>query len=194
MVTNQQERDYRFQGGGRIMENLKRTSIILELLDELKKNGSWCGETHIQKAMYFLQEMAGVPTNFTYILYKHGPFSFDFRDELTSLRADGLLELSPQPYPYGPSLSVTDIGRKLKENFPKTLKRYQDNINFIAQNLGDKGVADLERLATALYVTLKNEAEDVNVLADIMCAFKPHISTEQAREATEKVKEMIRAA
>ncbi len=176
------------------MENLKRASIILELLDQLKENGSWCGETHIQKAMFFLQEMAEVPTGFTYILYKHGPFSFDFRDELTSLRADGLLELTPQPYPYGPSLSVTRIGESLKERFPRTLERYQDKIDFIAETLGDKGVTELERLATALYVIKELREENVRIISERIRELKPHITPEQAREAAEKVKEMIATA
>jgi len=173
------------------MENVKRAAIILELLDELKKKGSWCGETHIQKAMYFLQELAGVPTGFTYILYKHGPFSFDFRDELTALRADGLLELTPQPYPYGPSLSVTDNGNELKARFPKTLGRYRDNINFVAQKLGDKGVAELERLATALFVIRRNSDKNIKEASEIIQAYKPHISSDQARDAAEQVKKMI---
>ncbi len=176
------------------MENLKRASIILELLNELKRNGSWCGETHLQKAMYFLQELAGIPTDFNYILYKHGPFSFDFRDELTALRADDLIELTPQPYPYGPSLSVTRVGEKLKERFPRTLRRYQDKISFIAEKLGDKGVADLERLATALYVIKKHPGENVRVVSDIIQELKPHITPAQARDAAEQVKEMIEAA
>lgn len=176
------------------MENLKRTALILEFLDELKNNGSWCGETHIQKAMYFLQELGDVPTGFPYVLYKHGPFSFDFRDELTALRADGLLELTPRPYPYGPSLSVTDGGRRLKVHYPKTLGKYQDKINFIAQKLGDKGVVDLERLATALFVIKKHAGEDVSALSGTITDLKPHVTPEQARTAVEQVKEMLAAA
>jgi hypothetical protein len=176
------------------MENLKRTSIILELLDALKKSGSWCGETHLQKAMYFLQEMAGVQTDFTYILYKHGPFSFDFRDELTSMRADGLLELCSQPYPYGPSLCVTEVGNKLRANYPKTLDRYKNKIAFTAQQLGDKGVAELERLATALYVIKKHPRENMHKVGEMIQALKPHISPEQSRAAADEVKEMLDAA
>ncbi len=175
------------------MENMKRTAIILELLDELKKRGSWCGETHIQKAMYFLQELAGVPMAFTYILYKHGPFSFDFRDELTALRADGLLELTPQPYPYGPSLSVTENGSRLKSRFPKTLDLHRDKIYFIARNLGDKGVAELERLATALFVMRKNPGTSIAEASEKIQDYKPHISSDQAREAAERVKKMSSA-
>lgn len=176
------------------MERLQRASVILELFDMMKTYGSWCGETQIQRAMYFLQELAEVPTGFTFILYKHGPFSFDFRDELTALRADGLLELTLQPYPYSPSLRVTANGNNLKAHFPKTLGQYKAKIDFVAKQLGDKGVVDLERLATALYVIQKYETDDVDTLADKMVTLKPHVSVEQARNAIVSTRKMLKAA
>ena len=39
-----------------------------------------------QKAVYFLQEIFDVPTGIEYILYKHGPYSFDLTADLTALR------------------------------------------------------------------------------------------------------------
>lgn len=74
------------------MKKLQRDAILLSLINEMKAKGSWCGETHIQKATYFLQELLGVPLNFEFILYKHGPYSFDLGDEVTAMRADSLLE------------------------------------------------------------------------------------------------------
>jgi len=44
----------------------------------------------------FLQDLMRVPLELEFILYKHGPFSFDLRSELTSLRADELVKLEPQ--------------------------------------------------------------------------------------------------
>lgn len=85
------------------MERLAREAVLLSLVEKLRQAGSWCGETHVQKATYFLQEVAGVPLGFPFILYKHGPFSFDLRDELTAMRADGFLTLEPRD-PYGASL------------------------------------------------------------------------------------------
>jgi len=73
------------------MNRLKRDVVILSLIENLKKKGSWCGETHIQKATYFLQELFDFPLGFEFILYKHGPFSFDLSDKLTAMRADMLL-------------------------------------------------------------------------------------------------------
>ena len=72
------------------MESIKRQVILLSLIESMKDNGSWCGETHIQKSMYFLQTMFLVPTDFEYILYKHGPFSFELRDSLGDMRGNML--------------------------------------------------------------------------------------------------------
>ena len=51
------------------MKKLQRDAVLLSLINEMKARGSWCGETHIQKATYFLQELLGVPMNFEFILY-----------------------------------------------------------------------------------------------------------------------------
>ena len=68
------------------MDRLQRASVLLALNEQLRAAGSWAGETHMQKATYFLQHLMGVPLAFDFILYKHGPFSFDLRDELTAMR------------------------------------------------------------------------------------------------------------
>jgi hypothetical protein len=55
------------------------------------------------KLAYFSLDVLGVPLGFEFILYKHGPFSFDLSDEITAMRADALLQYQPRQ-PYGPSL------------------------------------------------------------------------------------------
>ena len=82
------------------MDRFDRAAVLTELADRLRANGSWTGETHLQKATYVLQELLMVPLNFEFVFYKHGPFSFDLREELTSMRADGFLVQVPQD-PYG---------------------------------------------------------------------------------------------
>ena len=74
------------------MERLQKAAILTELAARLRREGSWCGHTHMQKATYFLQDLLGVPTGYEFILYKHGPYSFDLSEELAGLRADYLIE------------------------------------------------------------------------------------------------------
>ena len=67
------------------MTRLEKVAVLLKLLEKLRENGSWCGETHLQKATYMCQQLLSLPTGFDYVLYKHGPFSFDLRGELGAL-------------------------------------------------------------------------------------------------------------
>lgn len=168
-----------------MMKRLQREAVLLSLIKELKSNGSWCGETHIQKATYFLQELLRVPMGFEFILYKHGPFSFDLSDEITAMRADALLQYQPRQ-PYGPSLYPTKESQEFLEQYPKTIKSYAKEIHFIAEKTGKLGVADLERLATALYVTFNEDGKGKSREIRIS-ELKPHINTEDACSAVKKV-------
>jgi hypothetical protein len=176
--------------GGRIkvMDGLKRTAVILELIEKMKEWGSWCGETHIQKCSYFLQEMMRVPMEFDFILYKHGPFSFDLRDELTAMRADNLLALHIRAYPYGPSLLPGSAAEIVMKRYPKTRAKYKSQIDFVGKTFAPKGVVELERLATAFYIT-KEQGEEQSVERRAQCIhqLKPHISLEEARLAVEDI-------
>jgi uncharacterized protein YwgA len=172
------------------MKRLSKCALILALLEKLKKNGSWCGETHIQKASYFLKEFAGIPIDYDFIFYKHGPFSFDLRDELTAMRADGLMDLRPRN-PYGATLEITEEGNDLMKRFPNTISRFQQKIDFVAGELGGKGVSDLEKLATALFV-IKNEPDrSEGDRADRIHELKPHVTVLEAQLAIRAVEKMI---
>jgi len=179
------------------MERLNKAAIITRLATKLRANGSWCGETHIQKATYLLQDLLNVPTDFAFVLYMHGPFSFDLRDELTSLRADGLLELQPQPAPYGPRFAPTPLSKRLQGKFPKTLAKHGEAIEFVAEALGGKHVDELERVATALYVTKRRTSDhDGSVQSRAKCLnrLKPHVPLPAAVKAVQEVDALTKQA
>ena len=66
------------------MNEMEKNVVLLSFIDFMRAKGSWCGETHVQKGTYFFQELMGVPLGFHFILYKHGPFSFDLRNQITA--------------------------------------------------------------------------------------------------------------
>ncbi|MDE0532278.1 MAG: hypothetical protein OXI01_12640 [Albidovulum sp.] len=174
------------------MDRIKRVAVISNLADRLRKEGSWCGETHVQKAGYFLQALLDVPLGFDFVMYKHGPFSFDLRDELTSLRADGLLELQART-PYGPSYVTTELGKEIQGMFPRTLAEYENKLEFVADRLGRLTVLELEKLATALFVTLDRERHDGTEegRAGELHRLKKHISELGALEAVRRLDRMV---
>lgn len=172
------------------MNRLAQEAVLVGLARRLHDRGSWSGETHLQKATYLLHELWDVPFDFEFIHYKHGPFSFELREELGSMRADRLLEREVQPPPYGPRIVVSDRGRELEERFERTMKRFGPALDWVADRLGDRGVMDLERLATALWVTREVARASVADRASALTVVKPHVSHADATKAVREIDDM----
>ncbi|MBI5093536.1 MAG: hypothetical protein HZB26_13975 [Candidatus Hydrogenedentes bacterium] len=169
------------------MKRLQRDGVVLALIEALRGKGSWCGETHVQKSTYFLQELLQVPLGFDFILYKHGPYSFDLSDALEQMRADRFLTYDPRPYPFGPSLAPDENGELLRRLFAKTRARYQERVDFLADEFASKNVAQLERIGTAMYVTLEDpERTGRDKRAMRIHKLKPHIPLDVARAAVDE--------
>ncbi len=173
------------------MSRQRNAAILTRLASELRQHGSWCGETHVQKAVYIMQELFDVSLDFEFTLYKHGPFSFDLRDELTALRGDEYFRLEPMPLTYGPKLTVTDRAEYIQEKFQKTLGSHEKFIQFIGDTVNGRGVEELEGLATALYVTRNLESDNESERAEELHRLKPHISEDQAREYVTEIDQII---
>ena len=175
------------------MDRIKRTALLTALAESLGKKGSWCGETHLQKATYFLQALEKVPVGFDFILYKHGPFSFELRDALTAMRADGLFDLHQQ-WPYGPTLVPTEKSKFLRQQCSKTLQKYKKQLNFVSDQLGKQNVSELEKLATALYIRMQASTKTETQRAKYLHALKPHVSLDDSLEAVKTVDGIVRLA
>lgn len=176
------------------MKALQKAVVIAELVNRMKEYGSWCGETHVQKAVFLLQELLKVSTGFSFVLYKHGPFSFDLRDQITEWRVYELFRWQANEKPYGPSLRTTANADKLQERYPKTLRSYREQVNFIARAVGKRGVAELERLATALFITARQPSSDADTRSRRIHELKPHVPIPLALQAVHEIDDLDRRA
>ncbi|HWT94107.1 MAG TPA: hypothetical protein VN238_13970 [Solirubrobacteraceae bacterium] len=173
------------------MNRLIQEALVVGLAHRLHANGSWTGETHLQKAAYLLSELRDVDLGFNFILYKHGPFSFGLRDEISAMRGEELLDsVVPNPR-YGAQLMVTRRGQDLEHQLQKTMQRYGPDLDWIAEKLGSRGVMDLERLATAMWMTREHEGASVRQRASALVRVKPHITLEDAIEAVEEIDALL---
>lgn len=175
------------------MQRLKRAAVLTRLIERLDNRGSWCGETHVQKAVYLLQDLGRVPIGFTFIMYRYGPFSFELRDDLTSMRADMLLRLKSAG-PYSPRIAVTEMGRRIQGFYSLTLKRYEEPIEFIAKSVGSRNADELERIGTAFFVSRRlGDSSSVDARIAEILQLKPHIRSDDARSAVIEMSQMIDA-
>jgi uncharacterized protein YwgA len=173
------------------MNRLQKAAVVSLLIDSLRDRGSWTGETHVQKATYLLQHAAAVPLDYEFVLYKHGPFSFDLRDDLNDFNGDGMLAFEPQPYPYGPKLQVTKIGARNIELRSQTAERYSKAIKRVVDFLGSRGVNDLERLATAFMLHEQNPNASEENLAQRLVDLKPHVGHMEALMAVREIRKAL---
>jgi hypothetical protein len=177
------------------MRRLRRAALLSELADKLHEHDSWVGETHLQKGVFLLQELCGVPTDVEYVLFKHGPFSWQLREELGEMRSDHVLRLVPQRPPYGPRFYPDEAVEQLRRQYPKTLCKYEVQLNWMAEQLGSRGVVELEKLATAFWVTQElGDDADVRPRASRLHELKPHFDLAECVEAVREIDEMRDAA
>jgi len=135
------------------MHSAQADSVILHFARRLRDKGGWCGETHLQEAAHFLQQLTGVPIPGHFRLWKHGPHSFDLKDLIYELIGYGFMSVSLNPAPYGPTLVTTERAERLVSSQAQTVEQHRNGIEFVTDQFADKGVAALEKLGTALLVT-----------------------------------------
>ena len=177
------------------MKRFERAAVVCDLINRLREAGSWAGETHVQKATYLLQDLLAVPLNYGFILYKHGPFSFELSDDLAAFLNVGLIEEQVQAPPYGPRFAATPRAATIKAEYRNTLNGYSSTIEMAARTIGTKSVGEVERLATALYVTKRAQDRhdgSVRTRAAHLNRLKPHVPLEAAAQAVEQIDLLVK--
>ena len=98
-----------------------------------------------------------------------------------------MLKQEPSPPPYGPRLRATTIMSKHVDRHPEAIRRHSEDFRRVVQLVGRRGVAELERLSTALYVTVRQREESIASRAARIHELKPHVSVESAAEAVKEL-------
>jgi len=166
-----------------------RCALVVELATQLRARGSWCGETHLQKALYILQDLSKSNLGYKFVIYKHGPYSFDVNSELTAMRAANILEFQFQREGYGPSIAPTEFGKRVSKVNENNIKEYRPIIKFLSEWFAGSDVRHLEKVATAYFVTSKNPRDPAIERAKKLNALKPHVDIQAAEEAVRIVDE-----
>lgn len=95
---------------------------------------------------------------------------------------------------YGPTLVKTIAADRIIAAFPKTTSQVAAPIEFVAKQIGDAGVADLERLATALFLLNRNAGKNDDQVADGLRRLKPHVAEDAALDAVRTIRQMSKLA
>src|SRR5262245_50394320 len=149
-----------------------RCALVVDLVKRLREGGSWCGETHLQKALFILQDISKSNFGYKFIIYKHGPYSFEFNNELAAMRSANILEFQFPREGYGPSIAPTAFGERVYNINKEHIERYVPICSFLAEWFAASDVRHLEKVATAYYVTKKNPRDPASQRAKKLSSLK----------------------
>lgn len=136
---------------------LRLWAMLVRFVEILAETPIYNSISHIQKAAYGLH-LTGAPLGCDFLMHKHSAYSFTVQEELTSLRARGYLATKADGN--GVVWSGTRISDVVTKRFPKTLGRLRSRMQFVAaQYAAMDGLADMGRMATALYVMERRHKE-----------------------------------
>lgn len=171
-----------------------RCALVVCLAKKLRAKGSWCGETHLQKALYILQDVSKSNFGYKFIIYKHGPYSFDLNNELAAMRSARVLEFHFPKEGYGPSIVPTEFGERVMNANLENVHSFIPAVDFLADWFSASDVRHLEKVATAYFVTAKNPRTSTIERAKKLHSLKPHVDMVAAEEALKIVDEKRRLA
>ncbi len=176
------------------MTSIGEIGLIGLVISDLQELHSWCGETHIQKTAYVAKATRHVPFKSEFVLYKHRPYSFDMSNALLQMRAQKIITATPQGG-YGSSFSLNDsIWPAVRRAAEPTLEAHGEKIRFVCSKFARKKVAELERIATAIYVHYNFGDLVPSQQHAKLNELKPHISIPEARVAFEDARVFLEPA
>lgn len=171
------------------MTEAQRLGVLALVIDLLNKAGSWTGRMHIQKFIYFAQNLLGLPTGYDFVLYQRGPYTFELDDDIRALRSIGAVDIRPAP-PYGPSYVSTHLGDSIMKLAPIT-QPMRDQLKLLSEALGKpKQARDLELLATTFYVVQEGIWGSDEEIVERVVGLKPQFKKDEAAGGLREVREI----
>jgi hypothetical protein len=154
------------------------------------------GRTAVMKLCYFLQALRNVPLGYRFTLYSYGPFDQSVLSDLSSAEVLGGIESKTVLYAggYGYEISPAARRRSVRGLASDFLKRYGPDLDWVVQQFGSFGSADLEILSTIVYVDRESAHAKVRQtpddLAERVHEVKPHFTKPYVRKKVADLQDM----
>lgn len=170
-------------------EHWNQFGLIAELADQLKNRSPKFGKTILQKLVYIIQEIYGVPCDYNYILYNYGPYSSELANDLSyfTLLEGVNVEWSGKGYEISPSAKTEHF----KERANDFLAKNKDVILKTIENFGSMSAKELELRSTIIFVdkqiTNLDEEQKKDMIVNKVSEIKPHFTVEEIKNAYDEL-------
>ncbi|MGC8761734.1 MAG: hypothetical protein ACP5VC_17390 [Bryobacteraceae bacterium] len=170
-----------------------RLAVITELVS--RAPGGYVGRTALMKFCYLLQTVRAVPLGYRFTLYSYGPFDSSVLSDLSTAETLRAVQSNLTFYPggYGYQISKGERGDSVLRDGEHFLKQYRKDIDWVLEQFGSHGSADLELESTIVYVdreaSRKGEKLSVDQLAQRVRDVKPHFQEAYIRGKVSALRE-----
>jgi uncharacterized protein YwgA len=151
------------------------------------------GKTKLQKLVFLMQELKGVPTDYRFHFYTYGPYSSSLTGDASYLDAIGGLGIRQHlgfgAYEILPGKDADSFLTK-SESF---LDEHKDKIDAIIEQFGRGSAQDLELIATLVYIAHYEpsfEPGNDQFLIDRARELKPKFGENEIRSSLGKLKDL----
>jgi hypothetical protein len=162
-----------------------RLAVITELAS--RTPGGYVGRTALMKFCYLLQTVRGVPLGYRFTLYSYGPFDSSVLSDLSTAETLRAVQSNLTFYPggYGYQIRKGESGDSILKEGAQFLDNYRRDIDWVLEQFGSHGSADLELESTIVYVdreaARKAERLSADQLAQRVRDVKPHFTEDYIR-------------
>ena len=164
-------------------------AFLLEAIEQFSENGELPKSTHVQKAMFLLRTMDTPQFPFSFILYKHGPFSPDVESELGEMKSYGAICYDSRPG-FSQVLQPGTNALRLKQKVqlePEARAAVAQVCRFLAR----KPLFEIELLATAAWIKTNEQIRSLDEIASRLQVLKPYVSRPEAIRSAGEIEHVI---
>jgi hypothetical protein len=157
---------------------LQRLALIVGLVERSPKQT--LGRVAIVKLAYLLQVLRRVPLGYDFRLYTYGPFDAAVLNDLGQAEAFQAVTVRTVEHAagYGYEVRPGPAAEVVKARAQDWLGRYQEDVDWVVREFGDRTASELELLSTIVYVDRElapsGRIATVSDLAQRVREVKPH--------------------
>lgn len=172
----------------------ERYGLIAAIVRELYPRSPQLGKTVLQKVVYLLQDLAGVPIGYRFQFYTYGPFSVELLEDLDLVEGLGGVKIHRVVSLTGgfdivPGGRADDLIRKAGNWLEG--RGANDAISRVVEDYGHLSARDLELRATVVYVVrdleLRGTVGDNDRVKEVVKDLKPRFGAPEIEDAVQEL-------
>lgn len=169
--------------------NFRGHALLLEAIEQFHVNGEMPKSTHLQKAMFLLQANGVEQVPFSFILYKHGPFSVDVESELGEMKSYCAICSDPRPG-FSQVLGAGTNAPALKQKV-ELGNEERATVAEVCRFLARKPLSEIELLATAAWIKANEQLGSLDEIANRLQVLKPYVTRPEAMRTSGEIENII---